>query len=108
MLMSFSISTRACLPLGFSTSTVSFGSICFKSPRPNLLFLSSASKILPVYVSLPMFKDIIIEGYSEVKSSSNIYLYKPALGQNKYPPAYPFLLCGFGSLRGGIIPFFNR
>ena len=49
-----------------------------------------------------------MEGYSEVKSSSNIYLYKPALGQNKKPPAYPFLLLGLGSLGGGIILLDNK
>ena len=106
--ISFPISTRVCFPFGFSITISSFGSLDFRSPSPSLLFLSSASKIRPVYVSLPIFKDIMIEGYSEVKSSSNIYLYKPALGQNKYPPAYPFLLCGFRSLRGGTIFLFNR
>ena len=34
-------------------------------------------------VSFPILQVIIIEGYSDVKSSSNIYLYKPAWGQNK-------------------------
>ena len=34
--------------------------------------LSSGTKIRPTSVSLPMFRDMIIEGYSEVKSSSNM------------------------------------
>ena len=61
------------------------------------------------YVSLT--KNLAHKGkhnYSEVKSSSNIYLYKPALGQNKNPPAYPFLLLGLRSFRGGIIFWLNR
>jgi len=37
----------------------------FKSFKPNLLLRSSASTIRPLNVSLPMFKDIIIDGYSE-------------------------------------------
>ena len=57
--------------------------------------------ILPIKVSIPRFKDLIIEGYSEVKSRSLTSEYNPGIGSSKYPPAYEsFFLIVFGFLMG--------
>ena len=37
---------------------------------------------------MPKFKDLIIEGYSDVKSKSITSKYKPGTGSSMYPPAY--------------------
>ena len=37
---------------------------------------------------MPKFKDLMIEGYNDVKSKSITSKYKPGIGSSKYPPAY--------------------
>ena len=39
-----------------------------------------------------MFRERIIDGYSEVKSKSITHSYNPGTGSFKYPPAYSSLM----------------
>jgi hypothetical protein len=60
--------------------------------------------ILPINVSTPKFNDLIIEGYSEVKSRSLTSEYNPGIGSSRYPPAYESFFFTVLGLRAIYLP----